>query len=81
MPLFFFDTVEDEICFTDEVGTDLTDLAAARREATRTAGELIRCSTVDRPVQQFVLTVRDQNRSVVAQCSFGMADLRGSRLW
>ena len=41
MPLFFFD-VRDGEYFPDNVGTDLPDLDAARREAVTFSGELLR---------------------------------------
>jgi len=41
MPRFFFHT-EDGRCFPDESGSELPDLAAAKREALATLGEMLR---------------------------------------
>jgi hypothetical protein len=41
MPVYYFHTQTDTR-FTDDVGTDCLDAAAARREAVRTFGEIMR---------------------------------------
>lgn len=79
MTRFFFDTIENGKLTRDQSGTELPNLDAARREATRTAGEIIRCSSVHDPVQDLLMTIRDQDQFVVAQCSFGMAPGREGR--
>ena len=62
MPIFFFDVDDGDEHTRDKLGVELADLAAARREATLLAGELLR----DRPddlwdSQAWKMTVEDEH--------------------
>lgn len=74
MPLFFFD-VSDETEIEDDDGIELEGLSAARIEAVRLAGELLR-HYPDRfwSVGDWSCTVRDEDRRVLFVLNFSASE-------
>jgi hypothetical protein len=70
MPLYYFHIRRGEVLETDEVGVELADHDAAKSEARRAAGEMVRDGTLEK---HEVLEVTDAQGEVILR--FKCADV------
>jgi hypothetical protein len=63
MPRFYFDITDTGRIEVDEKGLECADLAAARKEALATLGEIARDELPDGDRRDFVITIRDHRKS------------------
>jgi hypothetical protein len=68
MPLFYFDTRDGERFIRDDIGDDLPDLEAVKREAARFLGELARDVLPGSMKRVLKVEVRDEWRPVMEAC-------------
>ena len=65
MPRFYFDSRDGERLVRDEDGLDLPDLAAAREEASRALGEIIKDILPDGDERVIAIAARGENRRLL----------------
>ena len=71
MPRFYFHLRRDGVLDQDPDGLECVDLAAARREATRTAREMIsRNALSERSPRECSFEIADERGRVIAQVHF-----------
>ena len=69
MPRFFFD-IYDGFDIRDEAGLECVNMHVARREAIKTAGEILRDRTDIWDGKSWKMQVRDETGSIVARLTF-----------
>jgi hypothetical protein len=65
MPIYFFDTRDDETFIRDEIGLEFADVAAAKAEAAASLGELARDVLPSSNRRTLAVEVRNEHRPVL----------------
>ena len=65
MPLFFFDTRDNDVFIEDDVGLDLPDLAAVKEQAALSLAELARDVLPGSIKRRLTVEVRDEQQPVL----------------
>lgn len=78
MPRFFFDTYNGERFLPDESGLEFANLEAAKDEAQKALPEMAREALPDGNYRSFVVSVRDEDGSVVVRMSLSLVVEEGN---
>lgn len=81
MPRFYFDIHDENGLISDEEGTELPDMDAARIEAVNSLSDITRDAAIKRRLQPLAIEVLDENRRPVfrAAVEFSTNSAAGSR--
>lgn len=77
MPRFFFDTFDGEFSSRDDVGQDLPDMEAARREAQIALPGMAHDALPSGNYRTFVVNVRDENGKSVLRAALSLVISEG----
>ena len=72
MPRYFFDTNDGDMLDLDDVGLDLTDHEAARREAIAALPDMARDKLPDGDRRNFSVRVRDEAGAAIYSASLAL---------
>jgi hypothetical protein len=72
MPRYFFDTTDTGLSQTDDVGTELVDLEAARGEVLAMLAGIARDELPDGDAREFVVRIRDDAGSILLTASLSL---------
>jgi hypothetical protein len=72
MPMFYFNVHDSDVLMSDDEGTDLPDVAAAREHATVVAKEIMfrRDQMMDRDWSRWKMSVHDDEGSELLEFTF-----------
>ena len=65
MPLYFFDTRDNDTLVEDDIGVDLPDLEAVKRQASLSLAELARDVLPGSLKRQLAVEVRDERQPIL----------------
>lgn len=65
MPLYFFDTRDNEVFIEDDVGVELADLEAVKAQAAMSLAELARDVLPESSKRDMAVEVRDESQPVL----------------